>query len=329
MKKLLISVIAVPLVAVLVLAGLIMWPLADKPEAFGSITEPFADVDYDTMPPIRFADARDGVGIAYRRCDAKDPRAAALLLHGSSADSQSMHRLAMALAEDGVAAYAIDIGGHGATGLRGDVGHIGQPAEDVDDFIAFMRDENARLPISLVGFSSGGGLALNAAGQGHAPGIAKLILVSPMLGVNAAPSRADNPNAADRQWAFPDIPRIIGLSILNGFGLHFLDHLPVIVFAAGDSPNLTPVYSHRLLASMNPQDTQALLANVEAPVTLLAGDEDEVFASHTYAETIHAALPDAEVDLVPGVGHVGMTLEPAALEAIADAVPRNAEPASR
>jgi hypothetical protein len=44
---------------------------------------------------------------------------------------------------------------------------------------------------------------------------------------------------------------------------------------------------------------------------------------------VHASRPDAEVMLLPGIGHVGMTLEPAALEAIAAAVPRNAELASR
>lgn len=328
-KKFLLSILLAPVVAVLVLAVLIMWPVADKPEPFGSVTDRFANVDYATLPGIRFADARDGVGIAYRRYDAVDPRAAALLLHGSSADSQSLHPLALALAEQGITAYSIDIRGHGATGLRGDVSHIGQPAEDVEDFIAFMRAEDPRLPITLLGFSSGGGLALNAAGQGHAPGIAELILVSPMLGIDAPPSRAENPYAPEEQWAHPDVPRIIGLSILNGLGLHFLDHLPVIVFATGDRPNLTPVYTHRLLASMNPQDADALLKAVDAPVTLLAGDKDEVFASHTYEETVHASLPQAEVHLLPGIGHVGMTLEPAALEAIAAAIPRNAELASR
>lgn len=325
MKKMLAILIAVPLVGAIILAVLILWPVADKPEPFGTITDPFAEVDFGALAPLQFTDARDGVGIAYRRYNAVEPRAAALALHGSSADSQSMMPLAQALAERGITTYTIDIRGHGATGLRGDVAHVGQPSEDVEDFIAFMREEDPRLPISLIGFSSGGGLALNAAGQGHAPGIAELILVSPMLGVNAAPSSAENPNAPEEPWAHPDIPRIIGLSILNGFGIHALDHMPVIVFAAGDAPNLTPVYSHRLLKSMNPQDADALFANVEASVTLLAGTEDEVFASQTYEETLHNVLPNAEVTLLPGIGHVGMTLEPAALEAIADAVPRNAE----
>ncbi|MEX0956912.1 MAG: hypothetical protein WDZ83_17075 [Rhizobiaceae bacterium] len=39
--------------------------------------------------------------------------------------------------------------------------------------------------------------------------------------------------------------------------------------------------------------------------------------------------PDAEVQLVPGIGHVGMTLEPAAPNVIAAAIPRNTELASR
>ena len=327
--KIFLAIVAVPVVAALILAALILWPVADKPAPFASITDPFASVDFSTLPGIEFTDARDGVGIAFRRYEAQDPRAAALLLHGSSADSQSMHPLALALAASGVSTYAIDIRGHGASGLRGDVAHIGQPAEDVADFLAVIQGQDPRLPVSLIGFSSGGGLALNAAGQGHAPDIARLILVSPMLGVNAKSSTADNPNAAERAWAYPDIPRIIGLSILNGFGFHGLDHLPVIVFAAGDSPNLTPVYSHRLLVSMNPQDTDSLLKAADAPITLLAGDKDEVFASHAYAETVHAVRPQADVTLLPGLGHVAMTLDPAALEAIAAVIPRNAELALR
>lgn len=329
MKKFLVTMLAMPVVAALVLTGLILWPVAEKPEPFASITDPFADVDYSDMAGIAFADARDGVGIAYRRYDAQDARAAALLLHGSSADSQSMHPLAKALAASGVTAYAIDIRGHGATGLRGDVAHIGQPAEDVGDFLAFMRDQHPRLPISLLGFSSGGGLALNAAGQGHAPDIAKLVLVSPMLGVDAKSSTADNPHAAERAWAYPNIPRIIGLSILNGFGFHQLDYLPAIVFAAANRPNLTPVYSHRLLISMNPQDTDALLAEIDAPLTLLAGEKDEVFAAQAYAETVKPALPQAEIKLLQELGHVAMTLDPAALEAIAAVIPRNTQLALR
>ena len=328
-KKSMLFLVGLPLLAVAVLAGLIAWPVADKPQPFGTITDPFADVDYSTLPGIRFADARDGVGIAYRHYSTSNPGAAALLLHGSSADSQSMHKLALALAESGVTAYVIDIRGHGATGLRGDVAHVGQPAEDIADFIAFMRVDNDGLPISLVGFSSGGGLALNAAGTGYAPGIDKLILVAPMLGIDAPPSTAANPNASEHRWAHPDIPRIIGLTILNRLGLHFLDHLPAIVFAAGDSPNLTPVYSHRLLLSMNPQNASVLLGAVDAPIALLAGDKDEVFASDTYRQTVQTARPDADVTLLPGIGHVGMILRPQALAAIAEAIPRNAQMASR
>ncbi len=178
--------------------------------------------------------------------------------------------------------------------------------------------------MTLLGFSSGGGLALNAAGQGHAGGIAELLLVSPMLGIKAASSTADNPNARADKWAHPDIPRMIGLTILNQLGIHAFDSLPVIVFAAGDGADLTPRYSHRLLLAMNPQDTQTLLKNVPAPITLLAGDKDEVFASAEYARTVHETRPQAEVRLVPGMGHVDMTIRPAALEAIAQAIPRRA-----
>lgn len=321
MKFLLIGAVASLCVLALLLAALIMWPVAG-PARMATVTGPFAAVDFSDLEEPRRLEARDGAAIAYRVYPAGDASAVALLLHGSSADGRSLHPLAKALAGGGVSAYALDIRGHGASGRRGDVDHIGQPAEDVADMLAYIATQHPGLPVTLLGFSSGGGLALNAAGQDHADGIAKLILVSPMLGVDQPSSTEPNPNAGAGRWARPDIPRIIGLSILNGFGVHALDGLPVITFATGGDPQLVAHYSHRLLLSMNPQDAPALLRAVTAPVTLLAGEKDEVFTARAYADTMHAARPQAEVTLLPGLGHIDMTLEPAAFAAILAAIPR-------
>lgn len=224
-----------------------------------SINAPFSSIDFSALPDAETHAARDGEAISYRRYPSESENAVALLLHGSSSHGTSMHSLAAALADRGITAYAIDIRGHGETGRRGDVDHLGQPSEDIADMLKFIEANHTAKPISLVGFSAGGGLALNAAGLGHADAISQLVLLSPMLGPDQPPYTAENPHASDEQWATANIPRIIGLTILNQFGIHAFDDLSVIAFAVGDSESLTGQYSHRLLASMNPQDMSALL----------------------------------------------------------------------
>ena len=144
-----------------------------------------------------------------------------------------------------------------------------------------------------------------------------------MLGIDAPTYTADNPHAGDETWSNPYVPRIIGLSILNGLGIHAFDHLLVIGFATDPADNrATASYSHRLLRSMNPQDHRALLRDTAAPVTVLAGTDDQVFAADQFAPTVHAVRPEAEVQLVDRVDHIGMTLDPAALAAVRAAVAR-------
>ena len=308
------------LVAALCIA--ITLPTKEPPAPMASINAPFSGVDFSTMPAAATHPARDGEDIAYRLYPSTSERAVALLLHGSSAHARSLHPLAAALAESGITSYAIDIRGHGATGRRGDVDHIGQPSEDIEDMLTFIASMHPEVPISLVGFSSGGGLALNAAGLGHADGVAKLVLLSPMLGPTELPYTTKNPHKSEEDWSFVNLPRIIGLSILNGFGIHYFDDLNVIAFAVGDIESLTGQYSHRLLMSMNPQDAPALLKAVPAPIVVIAGEKDEVFNASAFDDAVHPVRPDATVILIPELNHIELTLSPTAHEAIGEAILR-------
>ena len=285
-----------------------------------SVNAPFSDVDFSALPESETHTGRDGERISYRLYPSDADTAVALLLHGSSAHGRSLHSLGAGLAERGITSYTIDIRGHGATGRRGDVDYIGQPSDDIADMLAFIASEHPELPVSLVGFSSGGGLALNAAGLGHADGIARLVLLSPMLGPDQPPYTAKNPHKSKDSWASVNLPRIIGLSILNGFGIHTFDDLSVIAFAVGDIEGLTGQYSHRLLASMNPQDAPALLKAVPAPITLIAGEKDELFAAAAFDDAVHPARPEATITIVPGLNHIEITLKEVAHDVIAGAI---------
>src|SRR4029077_19013140 len=89
-----------------------------------------------------------------------------IFIHGSSGSSGTVnHALTAALAARGVETWAVDIRGHGTSGTRGDIGYVGQLEDDLADFVAFVRKTAPDLPLTLIGHSAGGGLALRIAGS--------------------------------------------------------------------------------------------------------------------------------------------------------------------
>jgi len=285
MKWIIRLVAAVFTFAVIALCIAIAQPTKVPSEALNSVNAPFSTVDFSALPKPETHTARDGEEISYRRYQSESEAAVALLLHGSSSHGQSLHPLAASLAESGITSYR----------------HQGQM-------------------ISLVGFSSGGGLALNAAGLGHAETIDQLILLSPMLGPDQPPYTAKNPHRSKDRWASPNIPRIIGLSVLNSVGIHVFDDLSVIAFAVGDIEDLTGEYSHRLLISMTPQDAPALLKAVPVPIKLIVGERDELFAATAFDEAVHPVRPDTAITIVPNLNHIEITLSSVAHDVIGDTI---------
>src|SRR5882724_7404175 len=152
--------------AALLVTALIATPLR-RPPPLASISETARAVDRSTMPDLTRFQARDGTGLAYRHYPARGAAVGrvAVLVHGSSGSSTSIHALADALAARGVETFAVDIRGHGASGTRGDIGYVGQLEDDLADFVATVRTTMPSAPLTLVGHSSGGGFALRVAGS--------------------------------------------------------------------------------------------------------------------------------------------------------------------
>src|SRR5258708_11441873 len=113
--------------AALVFSALVATPLR-RPPPLTSISETARAVDRSTMPDLARFQARDGTGLAYRHYPARAASVGrvAILIHGSSGSSTSIHALADALAARGVETFAVDVRGHGASGARGDIGYVGQ-----------------------------------------------------------------------------------------------------------------------------------------------------------------------------------------------------------
>ena len=300
--------------------GLAVWLGGPKPIApLASINAPFAHVDYSGLPGVQRYPARDGAALAYRHyAPATGSNGTAtrriVLVHGSSASSRSMHSLAQALVAAGFTVDALDMRGHGDSGSHGQAAYVGQLEDDLQDF---MRAVPFAGPSTLLGFSSGGGFVLRFAGGARQALFDRYVLLSPFLRYNAPTLRPGNGG-----WASVGMPRMVGLRVLNRLGVTAWNSLPVIEFALDAQARsfLTASYSYTLATNFGPHDDYAAdIRSAHAPMQLLAGTDDELMYADRYASTFAAAGKPVPVTLVPGAGHIGLTLAPAALRSIVSA----------
>jgi alpha-beta hydrolase superfamily lysophospholipase len=309
-------VLAVAGFAGLVLAWMIATPIR-QPRELTSISTTARAVDRSGMPGIDRFHARDGTELGYRHYPARAPASGqvAVVVHGSSGSSISVHALAKGLAERGVDIYAPDIRGHGASGTRGDIGYLGQLEDDLADFVGEIRKANPVAPLTLIGHSSGGGFALRVAGSPIQNLFTRTVLLAPYLGYDAPSSREDAGG-----WASPDIPRFLALSMLRRLGIICCESLPTIAFAVGPNTSaiLASAYSYRLMRNFGSSSSyRDDLAAAGRPVAVFAGAADELMFPDKFKDAVGQ---HASVRLIDGVNHMGIVSDPAAVSVIADEV---------
>lgn len=311
------ALIAIGAVALL-LTAMITTPLVQPPELH-SVSETARAVDRSTMPPLSRFSARDGTQLAYRHYPARGAanNKIAIVVHGSSGSSVAVHALADALAAHGIETYAPDIRGHGGSGTRGDIGHIGQLEDDMADLVALVRKTSPDAPITLLGHSAGGGFVLRVASSDIKDQFVRTVMLAPYLGYDAPTNRPQSGG-----WANGDIPRFLGLALLRKLGIECCEALPTLAFAVPpNSANiLAATYSYRLMRNFATRGYKADLAAITRPMTLIAGADDELMLSNKYADAVHAVAPSVEVKLIAGVNHMGVVSAPRAVDEIADYV---------
>jgi alpha-beta hydrolase superfamily lysophospholipase len=313
-------------VAALLLVAMVATPLPGLPE-LRSVSETARAVDRSTMPALDRFTARDGTQLAYRHYPARGPvnDRIAILIHGSSGSSTSVHALADALASRGVETYAPDIRGHGGSGTRGDIAYLGQLEDDLADLVAIVRRTSPNAALTLLGHSAGGGFALRVAGSPMQDLFARTVLIAPYLGYDAPTNR---PHSGG--WAGADVPRTLGLMALRKIGLDCCESLPTLAFAVppNSATNLTPAYSYRLMRNFATRGYRDDLAAAKRPITLFSGADDEMMLADKYADAIQAVVPAADVKLIAGANHMAIVSAPRAVSAIADDVATRGAPAS-
>jgi pimeloyl-ACP methyl ester carboxylesterase len=225
-----------------------------------------------------------------------------------------MHAVGRALKANGVTAFAVDVRGHGESGVRGDIAYIGQLEDDLADFVASVRQTYPTTPLTLIGHSSGGGFALRVAGSPLSNLFAQYIVLAPYLG-HAAPTIRPSHGG----WVNASVSRIIGLTILHRLGIEWFSGLPVLAFAI--PPDLTDIltgsYSYRLFANYRPHDDYLEdLRQSRVPITVLVGEEDELFYADQYEPALTPVNPQVRILVIRNVGHMGIVSDPVALDAL-------------
>ena len=275
-------------------------------------------VNYSDLPPLARIAVRGGYTVAYRAYNAKVSKIA-IVIHGSSGNSASMHALSKALRVSGVArVYALDMAGHGGTGRRGDIRYIGQLEDDLADVIDALRARHKQARIVIVGFSAGAGFSIRFAGSRYGKKADAYIFLSPYIH-HASPTN----RPCEDGWAVPHIPRIIALTVLNRIGITAFNYLRAVSFRvkAVQRANLTQHYSYRLALNFRPhEDYVANLRRITKPVMLIAGTDDKLFIAKHYRTDVAAHVPEMKVRIVKGIGHIGMIVDETALRAVVAAV---------
>jgi pimeloyl-ACP methyl ester carboxylesterase len=301
------------IVAVLgVLGGVLTFDAPVKPPPLASIADPFANVDFRDLPPVQTYRARDGTQLGYRAYDGGGEQVV-VLIHGSSDDGSGMHPLAKALRQAGASVYVPVLRGHRGSGRSGDIDYIGQLEDDLADFVAVLRPVHPAASYSLIGFSSGGGFVLRVIAGPDQKMFDRFIMISPAL-----PKGAPTIRPGTGGWVSLAMPRIIALAMLNRVGVDWFNGLPIVALATSPSaPNLTSIYSFRLAVDFGaPRDYLTALRRSIKPTALLVGGADEFMYPERYAPLLQPVRPDLAIAVVPGIGHVGMTVAPAGIGAV-------------
>jgi non-heme chloroperoxidase len=279
-----------------------------------AISNPFRSLDFSALPASKFVTARDGLALAYREYG-KLGKGSVVLVHGSSGSGSGVHHLAQALAQAGYKIYTLDIRGHGAStsaaAPKGHVAYIGQLEHDLEDF---MRAATPAQPVTLSGFSSGGGFALRVAASGYSSMFNHTLLLAPYVS-HLAPTYRPNSGG----WVSVGYPRIAAIVALNMAGVRAGNHLPVLRFAVQPESKayLTETYDFNTMMNFaSHRDYRATIAAVKQPMAVLVGSVDESFFSEHFAPVFQSVNRSIEVTQVQGIGHIGLTLEPRAHEVI-------------
>jgi pimeloyl-ACP methyl ester carboxylesterase len=254
----------------------------------------------ETNAAVEHVTSSDGTRIAYRR-SGEGPRL--VLVHGTTGAHWSFNLLVPTLV-DRFTVYAIDRRGRGASGDRAEYS-IEREFEDVAAVVDSIDE-----PASLFGHSYGATVALGAALV--ARNLHKLVVYEPAPGVSAVASEdleriEDLVARGEREEAL--------VHALGSFGLALEE---VEELRASRTWSDRVAGAHTVAREVRAEEAYRVdperFGELTAPVLLLLGEKSPDWAPEG-TERIRAVLPNAQVALLAGQGHMATVTAP---ELVAD-----------
>ena len=227
----------------------------------------------------RFNDDR----LAYRRWDAEDPHAIVVIAHGYAEHSGRYDHVGTALAEAGLATWALDHAGHGLSkgDVRGDVGSVEHAVSDLDDFVLLAAASEPSRPVFLLGHSMGGMLAV-AYAEEHQDRLAGVAVTGPAI--------------------------VLGEMITGLLDLDEIPEVPLGEFVSRD-PDVATAYDQDPLnyhGAMPRQVLQEAPARIEAVRSRFGVITVPILAMHGEQDVL--APMQGSIDLIAGVSSGDRTL---------------------
>lgn len=248
-------------------------------------------------------DAAGGRRLFRRAWLPASPRAAMVVVHGFGEHSGRYEGLARFFAHRGVAVHAYDQVGHGQSGgPRGHVDDFGWLHDDLDRFLAFVRDAHAGLPLVLLGHSMGGLVVASFVGSREHD--ADLVVTSgAALSVGRGVSGVKLALARLLRRIWPT------LSLEAGLDLQGLSRDPDVISAYEADPLVHGTASAAFGASMTETAASVvgLAPRVARPMLLLHG-EDDPLCEPEGSRRFFEALPGRDAQghalrVYPGLRH--------------------------
>ena len=308
-------------VVLITLACMLVFGARPAPPPLESMTNSASSMNLINLPPLSAIKNKHGKLIAYRSYTVSEPQKLAIMLHGSAMESRTLHGVARYLQAHNIASFVPDIRGHGATGTLGDIDYVGQLEDDLENLLAYLKNEHPQTSCILLGFSAGGGFALRVASSHLGKLFDQYVLLAPLL----HHSKQTSKNTVTT-WAQPFLPRLIALTMLDFLGLSWFQSLPVMAFAiphknGNHALTYTPTYSYKLQKNFRPQaNWQKCVKNITRPLTVIIGQEDELFLADQYQQVLTSLNPSIQVRLLPGLGHAALCREKVALQEIVNTI---------
>jgi non-heme chloroperoxidase len=235
-------------------------------------------INLETLPPLQKFIARDNQSLSYRLYGSSKNNLI-IMLHGLAYHGSYLDPLAKKLSINATVCIP-NIRGHYQSGLKkGSCSYIGQLEDDIADLMQHL-DYTSFTTTTMLGHSSGGGLAIRFAGSTYGALIKKYILLAPVIPL------CKNLLKPDTNWASVSNLKIGLLTIANMFGCTWFNNSSVITF------NMPPqwrdgtetlVYDYNLFTSMHPRYSQEEdIAALDRKSIIIIGRNDECVNGEIY-----------------------------------------------